>query len=84
MRIAGLLLLILAAATLLVGLAAHLANHPGEFVRPWEIAGRLSVIPVVLTNLPEHPTTVLTIIAVLLFSIGLVLATRRRRGNREG
>ncbi|MGZ3581118.1 MAG: hypothetical protein ACXWQR_06065 [Ktedonobacterales bacterium] len=83
-RIVGPLLLAVGTVTVLVGLVRHFAGHPDEAARPWLILSRVGMLPVVLFHLSKHPTTVLGVLGVLLFSSGVILMTIRRRSHTEG
>jgi hypothetical protein len=88
-RFVGPLLLALGALTLLIGLVGHFIRHPGEFVRPWLLLGKVGAVPVVFAHLSAHPTTVLGIVAMLLVSSGGILiagrhSAGRHRTHREG
>jgi uncharacterized protein YjeT (DUF2065 family) len=83
-RVVGPLLLAVGTVTVLVGLVRHFAGHPDQLARPWLILSRVDMVPVVLSHLSKHPTTVLSVVGVLLFSIGVILMTVRRRSHTEG
>lgn len=83
-HVVGLLLLAVGAVTVLVGLVGHFAGHPDQLARPWLILSRVGTVPVVLSHLSKHPTTILSVLGVLLFSIGVILMTIRRRSHTEG
>lgn len=84
LRVVGPLLLAVGAVTVLVGLVGHFAGHPDQLAHPWLILSRVGMVPVVLSHLSKHPTTVLSVVGVLLFSIGVILLTVRRRSHTEG
>lgn len=78
------LLLALGSVSVLVGLMGHFAGHPDQLARPWLILSRIGMVPTVLSHLSKHPSTILGVVGVLLFSIGVILMTVRRRSQTGG
>lgn len=69
------LLLAFGTVIMLVGLVCHFAGHPDQLARPWLIFTRVGMVPIVLSQLSKHPTTVLSIVGVLFFSVGVIFTT---------
>jgi hypothetical protein len=83
-RTAGYVLLILGILIFVVGLLGHFAGHPDELVDPSWILHAVVAVPAVLSNLPEHPSTLLGMVAVVVASAGLILMKVWQRGHTRG